>query len=530
MTSPRKHPLLESALAQRLAGNWQGAVALSEKAFVVSWEAADVFQVTEAFLSVAHAYREMGDTELAAEYYDLAHTVALLHGCTGQASRALNGTGIILQERGEMDLAEVAYTEARRLALAEGDALTIGNIEMNLGILQAVRGDFAAAQAYYDGCLTRYESISHDRGVVGVLNNLGMLHIDFGRLEDASACLNRALVSSRSTGDVLGEATVQLNLAEMLIARGNLEDARKSCDEAFEIFSRVGEESGRSDALKHYGVIYRESGKLHLAETHLRESIAIARSNEYPLQEAEGWRELALVLRLLGKNQAALQALNEGYHLFAKLQATPQKAEIRQRLKQLEHDFLEVVGYWSESIDEKDQYTRGHCQRVAAYACVLAEKAGFDSEALTWFRMGALLHDVGKTLIPLNLLNKPGGLSADERTVVEEHTILGERLLSGIEFPWDIRPMIRSHHERWDGSGYPDRLRGEAIPYAARILRIADVFDALTTTRSYRHRVSASDALAYMAADAGSFDPELFRTFAETVALEPLVLSAGLVA
>ena len=100
--------------------------------------------------------------------------------------------------------------------------------------------------------------------------------------------------------------------------------------------------------------------------------------------------------------------------------------------------------------------------------------------------MGAFLHDVGKTEVPEEILNKPGRLTDEERATMERHTVIGDEMLAPVEFPWDIRPMVRSHHERWDGRGYPDGLAAEAIPRSARILRLADVVDALTTARSYR--------------------------------------------
>jgi putative nucleotidyltransferase with HDIG domain len=132
---------------------------------------------------------------------------------------------------------------------------------------------------------------------------------------------------------------------------------------------------------------------------------------------------------------------------------------------------------------------------------------------MIWFRMGAFLHDVGKMSVPEVILKKAGVLSAEERRVIESHTVLGEALLSNIPFPWDIRPMIRSHHERWDGNGYPDGLIAEEIPITARILRCADVFDALTTQRSYRCPLSAEEAFAIMKADIGAFDPNLLVVF-----------------
>jgi HD-GYP domain-containing protein (c-di-GMP phosphodiesterase class II) len=127
--------------------------------------------------------------------------------------------------------------------------------------------------------------------------------------------------------------------------------------------------------------------------------------------------------------------------------------------------------------------------------------------------MGAFLHDLGKTAVPEELLNKRGQLTEDERAIMERHTIIGDEILANFPFPWEIRPMVRSHHERWDGCGYPDGISGNAIPITARILRIADIFDALTTARSYRKPLTAQQALRTMENDHGSFDPDLFDVF-----------------
>jgi HD-GYP domain-containing protein (c-di-GMP phosphodiesterase class II) len=136
-----------------------------------------------------------------------------------------------------------------------------------------------------------------------------------------------------------------------------------------------------------------------------------------------------------------------------------------------------------------------------------------------WFRMGALLHDVGKVSVPLTILNKCGKLDDDEWAVMTRHPVYGVELLEGIEFPWDVRPMVRHHHERWDGSGYPDRIAGEEIPLEARILTIADIYDALTTTRSYRAAFTHQRAMEILASEVGtSVDPLLFELFASEVA------------
>jgi HD-GYP domain-containing protein (c-di-GMP phosphodiesterase class II) len=140
---------------------------------------------------------------------------------------------------------------------------------------------------------------------------------------------------------------------------------------------------------------------------------------------------------------------------------------------------------------------------------------------LTWFRMGAFLHDVGKIEVPIEVLNKPGKLDAEEWSQMQHHTVAGDEIISGLDFPFDIRPIVRSHHEQWAGTGYPDRLSGDQIPLHARILCLADVYDALTSTRSYRPACSREEAIGIMERDAGRiFDPHLFPIFRRLVEAE----------
>jgi diguanylate cyclase (GGDEF)-like protein/putative nucleotidyltransferase with HDIG domain len=187
-------------------------------------------------------------------------------------------------------------------------------------------------------------------------------------------------------------------------------------------------------------------------------------------------------------------------------------------MARLEGDFLDVVRKWGESIESKDIHTQGHCERVADLSTALAAKAGFDENSLFWFRIGALLHDVGKLIVPAEVLNKPGKLTDEEWALVRKHPEAGEQMLADVAFPWDVAPMVRSHHERWDGKGYPDGLAGENIPLTARILCVADVYDALTTERSYKRAFSQLEAIEIMRREIGKqFDPQLFARFEEMV-------------
>src|SRR5205823_7633796 len=127
---------------------------------------------------------------------------------------------------------------------------------------------------------------------------------------------------------------------------------------------------------------------------------------------------------------------------FTQLRAQRNLADVAAHVARLESRFYDVVRRWAQTIESKDAYTLNHCERVADYACALARDVGFDDMTLFWFRMGAVLHDVGKIVVPSEILNKPGPLDADERAVMERHAAAGSDLLCNIDFPWDILPMI----------------------------------------------------------------------------------------
>lgn len=505
--------LLRDAAARERAGEWQAAAQMYDRAVRAGVEARSVPSILEAYTKLGHGYRMMGNADAAEDVLELALALARVHCDHDRAARALNGLGIVRMQAGDLTRAEHLYRQALDTAHHGGTNRTTGEVEQNLGIVATIRGDVDAALAHYQAGYENLHAAGQLRACAGVLTNLGMLHVDLGRLDEADDYFRRSLEISSGLGDVLLEATAQINRTEMFLARGQPEKARASCDEAYELFSKMGEPEGRAEAMKFYGIIHRSVGKLHLAETYLRQGIEIGHAARFPLVEAESYRELSLVLRALNRNREALEALNRSHTLFTQLQAKIDQADINKRIGELENDFLSLVRFWGESIEAKDLYTSGHCERVAEYACRIAGEVGIGEREMVWFRMGAFLHDLGKTEVPEEILNKPGRLTDDERGVMERHTVIGDEMLAPVEFPWDIRPMVRSHHERWDGRGYPDGLAGDQIPLPARILRIADVFDALTTARSYRHPLTPDEALRIMEGDDGSFDPEVFGIF-----------------
>ena len=166
-------------------------------------------------------------------------------------------------------------------------------------------------------------------------------------------------------------------------------------------------------------------------------------------------------------------------------------------------------------VDSKHPLTAGHSDRIADYAVRLAEDLHLNDDDLEILRIASLLHDIGKVGVPDFILTKPGPLTVEERAVVNQHPILGENLCAPLKSLRQVLPVIRHHHERMDGSGYPDGLRGRQIPLKARILQIADIFDALTTDRPYRQPMSREDALQVLSREAkyGWLDTSLVQRF-----------------
>jgi putative two-component system response regulator len=150
------------------------------------------------------------------------------------------------------------------------------------------------------------------------------------------------------------------------------------------------------------------------------------------------------------------------------------------------------------SIEAKDPYTEGHCDRLSKYSVALAEKLGLPDHLRVALRRGGLIHDIGKLAVPEHILLKPGPLTPEERKIMEQHTLEGERICAPLRSFRNVLPIIRHHHEKQDGSGYPDGLKGEQIPLTARILQVTDIYDALTTDRPYRKALPVEKALAIM--------------------------------
>lgn len=221
---------------------------------------------------------------------------------------------------------------------------------------------------------------------------------------------------------------------------------------------------------------------------------------------------LALGVQSLGPLALGL-SLPLVYVLYVSLRLVAAKAaEERRHGRQMADLYLSVIEALTLAIDARDRTTQRHLRRVQAYAVELGRSMGISEPEIEALKAGALLHDIGKLAVPEHILCKPGPLTREETGKMRIHPGIGVEILETIRFPFPLTEVVRSHHEKWDGTGYPDRLKGEEIPIAARILSVVDCFDALTSDRPYREPLSHDEALTYIRGEAGaSFDPAVVQ-------------------
>jgi diguanylate cyclase (GGDEF)-like protein/putative nucleotidyltransferase with HDIG domain len=211
-----------------------------------------------------------------------------------------------------------------------------------------------------------------------------------------------------------------------------------------------------------------------------------------------GWETTALALPVV-------YVIFRSYRLYlGRLESEKDHAEEMANLH------LRTIEALALAIEAKDHTTHDHLQRVQIYALELGKKMGLDDANLQALRAASILHDIGKLAVPEHIISKPGKLTSEEFEKMKIHPVVGAEILARVQFPYDVVPIVRAHHERWNGTGYPDGLSGEGIPLGARILSVVDCLDALASDRQYRRALPLDEAMAVIVAEAGkSYDPRI---------------------
>ena len=188
--------------------------------------------------------------------------------------------------------------------------------------------------------------------------------------------------------------------------------------------------------------------------------------------------------------------------------------QLHDKNEELERAYLDTIGILRQTVEAKDPYTRGHSDRVSEYSVLIGKKLGLDEKTLHILKSGGLFHDIGKIGIPDSILLKESKLSDEEYSQIKNHPMIGVHMLGDAAIFTDILPIVKHHHERYDGRGYPSQLVGDDIPYVARIAAVADTFDAMTSKRSYRDSLPIDVVRAEIERCSGTqFDPNIAKVF-----------------
>ena len=511
--------LLHEARERERAGCIPEAIECYESAITVAEHGDEQTILAEALRRLAVLRHHRNESERARELCRRSYTVARLIGNELLAAEALNTVGGLDLTTGSLDDARKTFLEA--LELGGRSRELRARVEQNLGILANIQGELDEALSRYERSLEAYRDAGDEHGCAIAYHNLGMASADLGLYPEADKYFLESRALAERSRDVYLQGLCMVNEAEVDVARQRFEDARNNAEGALALFDQLDARRPKADAYRVIGMVYRETGRPALAESRLRSAIELAVATGSVLGEAEASHELALLYQGMGRNQEALKLLNGAYRLFRRLDARVDLVHVGGKVAELEATYLAVVRDWGRSIETSDRYTFGHCERVARNAVAMARVLGLDEEQETTLLIGAYLHDLGKVRVPHEILTKPGPLTHDELEIVQMHPLWGIEMLASVEFPWDIKPIIRWHHERYDGSGYPDRLKGDEIPLSAQIVGILDVYDALTTTRAHQPGLSHALALESLARCRGWWSDRVFEAFLGALATRP---------
>lgn len=504
--------VISAARRAELAGEWSEAEQSYTEALRRIQAGEQPERGPEILRWLGRVHFERGEYEQAAAAFESSLVAAQRSNLRKECASALNAMAVVAQFRGTLDVAETLYERAGIIAEEVSADRLSAMIDMNLGTLASIRGDVGTSLMRYQSAHDRFRKLSDTRGAGLVLNNIAILHSEVGEWAAAELSFNASYQLAERESDHATMGKIECGRADLYLKRQQFERARECCERGFRIFSRLGSDSGLGAVHRYYGILYRETSKPQMAHVHFSLALKLARACDSMLLEAETESERAKLYLNERQHRHALRSLNHAHSLYMELDARREILDLRRRLDRMQDVYLQALEMWQDDAPQDDPRGPRRGRRVADYALMLADAVGY--HGTDWLKIGAHMHDIGNSGLPSHVLEKPGPLTAEEWQLVQQHTLLGSEIATELEFPIEIRPMIRNHHEHFDGTGYPDGLRGDEIPVAARILCIADAFDALTTDRSYRPAFSTQQALHVMQAEAGRvFDPAMFELF-----------------
>jgi len=511
------HQMLGSTYASR--GRLEEAIQEYQKILKYCRKSRHLSVKSETFAQMGQLLCKQGDHERALGYLQRAISAYRRMNDTTGLCKALRNLGVIYVEMGDFEEAEINYVEAIALAENIGDRLLYADLVNNCGAIMNMKGNGKKALQLYRESLEIYLEHNEIRKSAYTKNNIAITLAEQNLHDEAFEYFLQADEIATNISDSSLALIVDINLADLYLKKGRLTDAQKHCQKAERYLVDAHLINGNLVETKRIGgKIAFHQQDYDTALRYFDEAEKIGQQIGAQFHEAEVLLDRGMLLTAMERHFDALADLESSYRIYTCLKAERKREQTEKVINSIETLYLEIFDSMAQKVDRKDKYTKGHSDRVASLALLLAKNLGLRTNMLKTIAAAALLHDIGKVDIGNHILKKTGRLTDEEYQEIKKHPELGVELLRGKEFPWDIKPLILHHHEKNDGSGYPLGLKGENIPLGARIICIADVFDALTSDRVYRLAYDPQKALAIMQEDSGTvFDTVLLRCFTSII-------------
>lgn len=474
---------------------------------------------SDSYLQIGQLLCKQGEFDRALGYVQRAIGTFRRQGNTVSLCKALRNLGVIYVELGDLEEADYTFAEAISIAQESGDRLLYADLVNNMGAIMNMRGLRDQALEMYTRSLLIYEKKNEIRKNAYTKNNIGITLSELNRREEARAYYMDAHAIAEEIKDSTLQLIVDINLADLYIKEEEYDAAERHIESADAHLKQSKAANGNLvETRKLAGIVASRRGNHDLALALLTEACEAGKQFGTQFQEAEALLERGTLHQSMGRHFEALSDLEAAYVIYTRTDAQGKRNDVERVIGSIETLYLDIFDSMAQEVERKDEYTRGHSDRVASLALILAKDCGLRPHMIKTVVAAGLLHDIGKISIDDRILKKAGSLTTGEFAEIEKHPAIGVGLLRGKEFPWDFKPSILHHHEKFDGTGYPMGLKGEDIPLGARILSIVDVFDALTSERVYRRAFSIDKTLQMMSDQSGtSFDPILLRRFRKLV-------------
>ncbi|MCD6594512.1 tetratricopeptide repeat protein [bacterium] len=451
-------------------------------------------RIAQCYDNLGIIYYSLKNYEKALEYFKKSLEMKKSLKNTEQVSLTLNNIGAILRETQKHDEALKYLTESLELKEKSNDKVGIVNTLMNIGSIYAESKNSQKALEYFDKIVDICDSTGNKTALAMTMIEIARVKIEQNKINEAIEFLEKSLAIGEETD---APNIIRINfeqLSKIYEKNNDFENSLKYFKKSIEAKDKIFQEE-TNKAIAEMEIKYETEKKEHELEISNLKYVQLKQTNEELVETQKILQEYRDNLEQLVQKRS--QELVETNKSLQKEVEERKRAEISlsQSYEKLRQTFDAIIKTMTKVVEFRDPYTAGHQERVSKLAVAIARQMGFDEHTIEGIRLAGMVHDIGKIYVPAEILTKPGKLSSVEFMLIKNHSSAGYEILKSIEFPWDIAQIVRQHHERLDGSGYPDNLKDDEILLESKIIAVADVVEAISSYRPYRPALGIDIAL-----------------------------------